>query len=165
MKRLVLMLCACSSLLLAGEATTPLQDALTAYKAGDLGTAKSLFESVLISDPKNLTAKNHLRLITQKLAKSSALKASLDAILLTKLELKDVSAREAFDYTAQAINKQSKDGFRLNLIWMVPEEYPNRVNLSLDNIPASADLEYLASNAGLRIAFEDYAVKISVPTP
>ena len=141
-----------------------MQDALTAYRAGDFSAAKALFESVLVKDPKNVTARNHLRLINQKLARSATLKKTLDGIILTTLALNDVSAREAFDYTAQLINKQGPEGFRLNLVWVVPADHPAKINLNLEGVPASTALEYLASTAGLNIEFDEFAIKVSAPS-
>ncbi len=158
-----------AALLLVVFATTliandsSLQDGLTAYRAGDLTAAKALFESTLVTDPKNITAKNHLRLINQKLARSASLKKTLDGIMLSNLVLNDVSAREAFDYTAQLINKQGPEGFSLNLVWIVPADHPAKINLNLDGIPASAAIEYLASNAGLNVEFDEFAIKVSAP--
>ncbi len=144
-------------------AESPLQDAITAYKAGDFTAAKALFESALVTDPKNVTARNHLRLINQKLARSATLKKTLDGIILTTLALNDVSAREAFDYTAQLINKQGPEGFRLNLVWIVPADHPAKIKLNLDGVPASTAIEYLASSAGLNVEFDEFAIKVTAP--
>jgi hypothetical protein len=148
--------------LVASESS--LQDGLTAYRSGDFTAAKALFESVLVTDPKNVTARNHLRLINQKLMRAATLKKTLDGIRLTTLVLNDVSAREAFDYTAQLIAKQGPQGFRLNLVWIVPADHPAKINLSLEAIPASTALEYLASSAGLNIEFDEFAIKVSAPS-
>jgi len=159
--KIAILLLVFATTLIASESS--LQDGLTAYRAGDLTAAKALFESALVSDPKNVTARNHLRLISQKLARSATLKKTLDGIILSSLALNDVSAREAFDYTAQLINKQGPEGFRLNLVWIVPADYPAKINLTLEGIPASTAIEYLASSAGLNVEFDEYAIKVSAP--
>ncbi|MEX1119318.1 MAG: hypothetical protein WEB60_11055 [Terrimicrobiaceae bacterium] len=159
--KIVILLLVFATTLLASESS--LQDALTAYRAGDLTAAKVLFESVLVTDSKNVTARNHLRLINQKLARSATLKKTLEGIILSKLTLNDVSAREAFDYTSQLINKEGPEGFRLNLVWIVPADHPAKINLSLEGIPASTALEYLAATAGLNLEFDEFAIKVSAP--
>lgn len=160
--KIVALLIVFATTLVASE--SPVQDALTAYRAGDFTAARALFESVLVTDPKNVTARNHLRLINQKLARSATLKKTLDGIILTSLALNDVSAREAFDYTAQLINKQGPEGFRLNLVWIVPADHAGKINLTLEGIPSSTALEYLASSAGLNIEFDEFAIKVSAPS-
>ena len=159
--KIAILLLVFATTLIASESS--LQDGLTAYRAGDLTAAKALFELALVSDPKNVTARNHMRLINQKLTRSATLKKTLDGIILSSLALNDVSAREAFDYTAQLINKQGPEGFRLNLVWIVPADYPAKINLTLEGIPASTAIEYLASSAGLNVEFDEYAIKVSAP--
>jgi hypothetical protein len=92
-----------------------------------------------------------------------AARRRLDGTILPKIDLRDASAKEAFDYTLQVINRSATDGKKTNIVWVVPSDYPNRVTLALDHVPASVALDYLAESAGLAVAYEEHAIKVSVP--
>jgi type II secretory pathway component HofQ len=134
---------------------------MEAYQGGDLAGAKGMPEAIAQRDPRNQTVRTYLRMIAEKQAAQLAAKRRLDAIVIPKLEVRDVPAREAFDYAIQLINKNSTDGKKTNIVWMVPADYAGRVTLSLQDVPASEALKYLGNVGGLNVAIEEYAVKIS----
>jgi type II secretory pathway component HofQ len=134
---------------------------MEAYQGGDLAGAKGMLEAIAQRDPRNQTVRTYLRMIAEKQAAQLAAKRRLDAIVIPKLEVRDVPAREAFDYAIQLINKNSTDGKKTNIVWMVPADYAGRVTLSLQDVPASEALKYLGNVGGLNVAIEEYAVKIS----
>lgn len=138
-----------------------LQEAMKAYQAGDLAGAKGMLEAIALRDPRNQTVQTYLRMIGEKQAAQVAAKRQLDAIVIPKLEVRDVTAREAFDYAIQLINKNSTGGKKTNIVWMVPADYAGRVTLSLQDVPASEALKYLGEVGGLNVAIEEHAVKVS----
>jgi len=140
-----------------------MQSAVQAYQAGDLSGARLILEQILVKEPRNAAARNYLQTITEKEAKSAATKRRLDAVVIPKIDFRDVSAREAFEFTLQAIERGS--GAKPNLVWIVPAENPPRVTLALDNVPGATALTYIADLAGLKIAFEEHAVRVSAPAP
>jgi hypothetical protein len=148
---------------LAQDESQLMKDAMTAREAGDLAGAKALLEAVIYAYPSNVLARSQLSLVTQKLIKAQALQRRLQAIVLPKVELNDASVREAFDYMIQLINRSATGGFKLNTVWLVPEDYHQNVTLRLDGIPSSEALRQVAEAAGLGLAFDEHAVKVFVP--
>ena len=47
------------------------------------------------------------------------------------------------------------------MVWAAPENSPKKITLSLDNAPGSAVLEYAAQLSGLKVSYEEFAVRIS----
>ncbi len=137
-------------------------EALRAFQAQDYDQARMLFESVVSTEPKNLSAQNYLRIIAARQKSGTVgLQATLKQVILPKVSLNDASAREAVDYIAQQVAKQSNGAQKMSVVWMVPEDYPARVTLDLQSIPASEALRYVTDNANLQVAYDSYAVKIS----
>ena len=150
---------------LFGEQPAPAwQRAIQAEREGQFEEARGLLESILANAPNNSAARRQLHRVIERQSRSEALRTTLSKIILPRVSLEDVSAREAIEYLTQAIS-QSRPGFRLNTVWMVPPEHPGRVSLQLDAIPASEALRYAAEAAGLRLGFEEHAVKITAPLP
>ena len=145
----------------AGFAAEDLQEAVKAYQAGNLAEAKAMFEQMAAKEPKNQAAQNYLRQIAKKQAGQLAMKKKLDAIVVSKVDLQDSSAHEAFTYIFQILNRNAPQGFHPNMVWVVPETHSKNVTLALENVPGSAVLEYAAQMAGLKISYEEFAVRIS----
>ncbi|MFA7233335.1 MAG: hypothetical protein WC076_04410 [Terrimicrobiaceae bacterium] len=47
------------------------------------------------------------------------------------------------------------------MVRTVPEDFSKKITLALDNVPGSAVLEYAAQMAGLKVSYEEFAVRIS----
>lgn len=137
------------------------QEAQAAMQAGRLDDAKAVLDQILAADPRNQAAQNISRIVGQALARRAAARQQLERVILPTLDLKDASAREAVDYTLQLIAKNSPQGQRPNLVWMVPPDFPGRVTLRLDNVPGATALEYVVGAAGLGVAFEEHAVRVT----
>lgn len=136
------------------------KEAVAAFQAGNYTAAKSLFESVLSQDPKNAAAKTYLAAIARKQTQGAGLEKSLSAVIIPKVDFRDATAREAIEFVSQRV-KQISDGKQaVNVVWMVPENVQPRVNLSLQNVPASEILKYIASAANLELDYDNYAVKV-----
>ncbi len=138
-------------------------DAVKLVEAGDLAGAKLILEAQAAKNPGNAAIQNYLRNVTLKLDAQAKVRRQLDAVVVPQFSLRDVSAREAFDYAVQQIKKNAPPTMNVNLVWMVPSEYPSRVTLQLQDIPASQALIYLAEVAGLRVSFEEHAIRVALP--
>lgn len=166
MKRFLLPLLLLSSPLMAQKAgSSVLNDAVRAFHGGDYETASALFQTVLASDPKNQAAQNYMRMIQAQVKSGSSLPAALKKIMLPKVDFTDASAREAFEYVAQQVQKQTGGKQTVNVVWMVPEGQDKRVTLSLQNIPAFEALRYIGEAAGLQLEYDNFAVKIKPADP
>lgn len=154
-----------SPLLAQKNGSAVLNDAVRAFHGGDYETATALFQTVLASDPKNQAAQNYLRMIQAQGKAGSSLPAVLKKIMLPKVEFSDASAREAFEYVAQQVQKQTAGKQSVNVVWMVPEGQDKRVTLSLQNIPAFEALRYIGEAAGIQLEYDNFAVKIKPAVP
>ena len=142
-------------------AVEDLQEAVKTYQSGNLTEAKAMFEQMALKEPKNRTVQNYLRLIATKQSGQVTMKKKLDAISIAKVDLRETSAREAFEYIFQLLNRNAPQGFHPNMVWEVPENYPKKITLALEGVPGSAVLEYAAQVAGLKVSYEEFAVRIS----
>jgi hypothetical protein len=142
-------------------AAEDLQEAVKAYQSGRLAEAKAMFEQSAAKDPKNQIVQNYLRQIATKQAGQLLMKKKIDAIIVSKVDLRDSSAREAFDFIFQLLNRNAPQGFHPNMVWAVPENSSKKITLSLDNAPGCAVLEYAAQLSGLKVSYEEFAVRIS----
>lgn len=142
-------------------AAEDLQDAVKAYQAGHLAEAKAMFEQMAAKEPKNQAVQNYLRQIAAKQVGQLAMKKKLDAISIPRIDLRETSAREAFEFIFQLLNRNAPQGFHPNMVWTVPEGFSKKITLALDNVPGSAVLEYAAQMAGLKVSYEEFAVRIS----
>jgi alkyl sulfatase BDS1-like metallo-beta-lactamase superfamily hydrolase len=142
----------------AGSGT--LNDAVRAFHGGDYEAASALFETVLASDPKNQAAQKYMRMIQAQQKNASSLPATLKKVNLPKVEFQEASPKEAFDYIAQQVQKQTAGKQSVNIVWMVPEGQEKKVTLSLQNIPAFEALRYIADAADLQLEYDNFAVKI-----
>ncbi|MEI8311011.1 MAG: hypothetical protein WCH98_09665 [Verrucomicrobiota bacterium] len=137
-----------------------LQTAVAAYQSGNLEEAKAMFEQMAAKEPKNRAVQNFLHQIDTKMAGRLAMKKKIDAIILSKVDLKDTSAHEAFEFIFQLLNRNAPQGFHPNMVWAVPENGSKNITLALENVPGSAVLEYAAKLAGLKVSYEEFAVRI-----
>ena len=142
-------------------AAEDMQDAVKTYQSGNLADAKAMFEQMAAKEPKNQAIQNYLRQIATRQAGQVAMKKKIDAIIVPKVDLRDTSAHEAFEFIFQLLNRNAPQGFHANMVWAVPENYQKNITLSLDKVPASAALEYTAQMVGLKVSYEEFAVKIS----
>jgi hypothetical protein len=142
-------------------AADDMQDAVKTYQSGNLAEAKAMFEQMAAKEPKNRAVQNYLRQIATKEAGQVAMKKKIDAIIIPKVDLRDTSAHEAFEFIFQLLNRNAPQGFHPNMVWAAPESYPKNITLSLDNVPGSTALEYAAQIAGLKVSYEEFAVRVS----
>lgn len=149
--------------LFADDSGTLMQNAVKAQQEGDFEGAKGLLEAAVTKDPSNSFAREQLAIVNRKVASSRALQAKLDAIVLDKIDFRDVTAREGFDFLVARINAAAPKGFRLNTVWTVPADYVKNVTLSLQTMPSSKVLQYFARQADLDVSFDEFAVNVFVP--
>ena len=137
-------------------------EAVRAFQAGDFSTARSLFESLLSIDPKNVAARNYLRAIGRRERSGPDLEAALGKILIPKVDFRDVSVREAVAFVSQKVRELSGGKQSVNVVWLAsPEQTADaRVTLSLQNVPASDVLRYIGDSANLSFSYDALAVTI-----
>ena len=97
-------------------------EAVRAFREGDYGTAKALFESLLAVDSRNLAARNYLRAIAVREGSGPNLQAVLRKINIPTIDFRDVSVREAVAFVGQQVHELSGGERSLNVVWIVPPE-------------------------------------------
>jgi hypothetical protein len=137
-------------------------EAVRAFQAEDYATAKSLFESLLSIDPKNLAARNYLRAIAQREKGEPGLEGALRKILIPTVDFRDATVREAVAFVSQKVRELSGGKQTVNVVWLVPPEQTAtaRVTLNLRNVPASEVLRYIGAASNLRFSYDALALKI-----
>lgn len=167
MKRFLLaLLLATSPLLVRAESEKDtMMQAVRAYNGGDLETARTLFQVVLETNPKNTAAQNYLRTIKAQGRDGSSVAAALKKVTLPQVNFNNTSIREAITYISQQVSKQTAGKQAVNIVWMVPEGQDKTVTLSLQNVPAYEALRYVADAAGLQLEYDNFAVKVKPAEP
>ena len=136
-------------------------EGIAAFKKGDYENARMLFDAALAQNPKDTTAQTYARMTAMKAQSSdSSLQGSLKKVIIPKVDLSDVTARESIDYVVQRIEKLTDGKQKVSVVWMVPSDFPAKVTLSLQNVPATEALRYIAEMAGLQLDYDNYALKI-----
>ena len=170
MKKFLLAFFLVASSVVAQEAELQ-KDAVRAFQENDLKTARSLFQSLLALNPKNTAAQNYLRTIALKeRSGGGSIEIPLRQVILPKVEFTETSVREAVAYVAQRIKALTDGKQTLNVVWMVPADFDARITLSLQNLPATEALKYIASSANLELDYGAHALSIkplkgSAPSP
>ena len=146
---------------LAAQQTDLQSEAVRAFQSGDYASARTLFESLLSQDPRNAAAKNYLRIIAQREKGGAELEGHLRKIIIPSAIFQNATTREAVAFVSQKVAELTGGKQALNVVWLVPEDRDtSRVSLSLQNVPASEVLRYIAESAGLEIAYSEHAATI-----
>ena len=167
MKRTLILLLAVFAFLPAVAQQTvqsALAQAQKAYLAGDIATAKPLFEQVLASDPKNVTARNYLRMIAVREVKpgsAAAVERQLQALILPEVKFENATFREAVNALRQFADKASEGKLAPSMVLKDPEAFEDaRVTVHLRNIPFTEALRYVCDLGKAEYRVDQYAVHI-----
>ena len=153
----------------AQSAPDLMTEAQRAYLRGDTQSAKEKFQTILAGDPGNQSAQNYLRMIdAREKADGSGgqLAKQLEALILTRVELRDATFGSALEYLKQQADKISQGKTKVSFVVSLPPEFveTNRVSLNLSNVPFTEALRYLGELAGVKFAVEKYAVTVKPKT-
>jgi Tfp pilus assembly protein PilF len=141
--------------------------AVRAYQAGEVDTARQLFEQVLQTDPQNKGAIAFLGRIRATSGSATTLKLELDRLMVPSVDFRDASLSAVLDFLPQLAQKESGGKMALNIVRAFPKEYGEEkmVTLALSNVPMSAVLTYVGRVAGVKIEYQPRAVVVSLPEP
>jgi len=88
----------------------------------------------------------------------------LQRVEIPTVNLQEVSLVQALDFVKQQVAKQTDDKLKLNIVpLLTDEEKEKTITLSLNKIPASALLEYLAQLGNVDIRYDQYAITVLSP--
>lgn len=138
-------------------------DAVKAMQAGRLEEAKSALEEILAKEPRNTAAQSYLRTVRDRIARKEAARAEVESVILDRVSLNDAAARDAVDYVMQLLVRGGLEKNRANIVWEVPSDFPGRVTINLTGMPGATALDYVTQAAGLRVSFEEHAIRVFKP--
>jgi len=166
MKRILvpLLLCfAASTLPLAGQQSSLLSQAQKAYMAGDVATAKSLFEKILAADPQNVAARNYLKAILAAEAEAgpgAKMEKQFKALIIPKVEFKDATLDSVLDALRKMASKASDGKIEPNFVVQPGVNVSNPVTLRLNNIPFLEALRYVGELVHADFVVDRYAIVV-----
>jgi len=142
-------------------------EAIAAFKKGDFTTSRQLFETALAQNPRDTVAQNYLKAIALREKGGSGaggpavgIEGKIRSIIIPKADFQDASVRDAITYVSQQVKSLSGGKQTMNIVWLIPADHPGRVTLSLQNIPASELMKYIAEAGSLTLDYDAYAVKV-----
>jgi hypothetical protein len=154
---------AVSSLPLAAQQGSLLSQAQRAYLAGDLETAKPLFQKVLADDPQNVAARNYLKSIAQAESQANpgaTLEKQLAALILPKVEFREATLGSALDALKKLAAKASNGKIQPNFVLQPGVDPQTPVTLSVTDIPLREVLRYMGQLAKADFVVEKYAIQV-----
>lgn len=149
----------------AKQAEAYYQKGLAAERAGDPDTAKAAYEAALKLHPGHANARYRAGQvkINASSIKSAATKAKIGAVTIPVYQLEDATVQEAIQALGLAIEKASEEKIAPNFIIEDPNGKlaATRISMQLKNIPVSAVLEYIHSQAKTKARYDEHAVVIT----
>ena len=170
MKRITALLLAVFTLSIlpaAAQQSATLSQAQKAYLAGDIATAKPLFEQVLRDDPQNIAARNYLKAILLAEAQAgpgAQVEKQLQALILPKVEFKDATLDSVLDALKQQAAKASGGKIVPNFVVQAGVNKSAPVTLQLTNIPFREAMRYVGDLVQADFVVDKYAIVVK-PKP
>ncbi len=142
----------------ANDMKTVFKQAEALFEQGKHKEAKPLLEQVVAADPRHTQAEAMLLLINNQ---GPTLADQLSSVTLPRVEFADVSLSEALE-GLKALAKDASGGKVVpNFIVRGDEAKTRRISLSLQNVPLSEAIRYVAELAGAACRYEAKAVVFS----
>jgi hypothetical protein len=82
---------------------------------------------------------------------ADSVQARAETIILPKMEFRDASVREAVAFLTAKSRELDPENKGVNIVLKLPETDTTQITLSLENVPLSEALRYLAELAGLKL--------------
>lgn len=138
------------------------QQGRAAFYKGDMDKARDLLSRVAAANPKHQETANMLAFIhANHKPVENTLKQQYAAVILPKVEMRDVTFTEALD-ALRALSKNATGGkVSPNVIVKGAELGQRKLNLSLSNVPLTEVLNYMAELVDARATYDKHAVIVS----
>lgn len=97
---------------------------------------------------------------------AGVLEARADSLMFPEINFRETSLTAAVEYLRQATAKEPGAPGGFNLVELYPKQFGEEtlVTLSLNNVPFSAVLKYLAESAGVEVVYQDHAIVLKQAT-
>jgi tetratricopeptide (TPR) repeat protein len=170
-KTLILMIAGAATALAAPTATTPAQQAdaffakgVAAENAGDYEGAQTAYTKALQINPDLANCRYRLKELELNRAKilAKGREVKLGKVMVPAFQLDGATLQEALDALSQIIDKESKGQVAANFVLQDPNGKlaSAKLSLNLKNIPASAVMKYLMTQANAKARYDEHAVVI-----
>ncbi len=133
------------------------------YAAGNYSSAKTKFELVLAADPKNVVAKNYLKMIAaaeSQAGPGAKTEAQLKKLILPQVEIREATLDSALEYLRQQAAKASGDKLKPSFVLQPGVNSAAPVTLRLSNIPFTEALRYVGELAAVQFSIDQYAISV-----
>jgi hypothetical protein len=132
---------------------------------GDRAAAKEKFTLIQKAEPNNRMAANYLRMIAIEEKKegvddAAGLRKTMETVIIDKLEFRDATISEALEFVGKKV-AAAPGGAKVNIVQQFSDaEKETKVTISLNKVPASEALKYVATLANLEVNYEKFAVVV-----
>jgi len=163
-KRLLPVLLVASAAIPANaQAPSLLAEAQREYLAGNHASAKTKFQLVLASDPKNVAAKNYLKAIATAEAQAGPgvrTEAQYKKLILPQVEIREATLDSALEYLKQTAIKASDGKMKPSFVLQPGVNTAAPVTLRLSSIPFTEALRYVGDLAAVQFSYDQYAISV-----
>jgi len=138
-----------------------LREAQQAYAAGDLDTARQKFQLVIAEEPRNVVARNYLKMIAAADARgggSKKLERQLQSLEIPAVDFRDATLDSALEFLRQQAEKVGN--IRTTFVVQPGVDASRPVTLKLTNVPFTEVLRYIGQLANARFEIESYAINV-----
>ncbi len=141
---------------------------IAAEKAGDLAGARLAYTKALQTNPQHANSRfrlNQLKIDGGKIA-AKGREAKFSKVIIPTIQLDAATLQESVDALAIIVGKESKGELAANFLIQDPQKKlaDAKITLSLKNIPASAAINYILSQAKAKARYDEHAVVIEPTT-
>jgi|GEM_PF-2566656 len=133
-----------------------------AFYEGDMETAQLMLLQVQAANPTHVPTRSLLAQIDQKKRQNPGvvLKTKLAAVKVPKVDFRDAPLRESLDVLSEIVAKQTGNVIRPSFVLKgIPDD--SKLTLSMNNIPATDLIGYMADLTRSRVTYEKHAIVLT----
>lgn len=148
-------------------AAASISEAQRDLAAGNTAEAKRKFALILESDPKNVVAKNYLKMIEAQENKSGGDPAIAETrkLVLPTINYNEATLSEVLKHVKGLAEKASGGKISPNFVIQPNVDATKAVTLQLSDVPLSTALEYIGSLTGTTFTYDKYAIQVKLASP
>lgn len=155
---LIVLVC---SVALAATVREVFREAVAAYHAGDMATARAKLELVLAQDPSHPAARAYLKKIEMEAARPQSIENRLTALMLTGVNFREATLESVFPYLSQMASEAGGPGVSFVVKLTREQMQKRRVTLALAQpVPFTEVLRYVGQLAHVRFRYETHAIVV-----
>jgi len=137
---------------------------LAAERAGDVAAAQAAFGAALQVNPQHANARYRLGLLRTNAASIAARgrENKIGGVMIPEILLDEATVSETIELLGKLIERESEGATAPNFVVQDPKGLlrERKITLQLKNVPASAVLQYVTTQADAKIRYDEHAVVI-----